>query len=89
MEILELGDFSFQNNQLKLGDRAKLDVLKSMDNTAYLEIITKAKGSSREEAFKLVEEQIMNAYGQLKDLNDTELVSKRMNKYADMGVYKE
>jgi acetyl-CoA carboxylase carboxyl transferase subunit alpha len=45
--------------------------------------------SNREEAFKLVEEQIMNAYGQLKDLNDTELVSKRMNKYADMGVYKE
>lgn len=52
VELLELGDFTFKNNQLMLGDRAKVDVLKSMDNTAYLEIITKAKGSSREEAFR-------------------------------------
>ena len=26
---------------------------------------------------------------ELKDLNETDLVSKRMDKYADMGVYKE
>lgn len=52
IELLEMGDFTFKNKQLMLGDRAKLDVVKSMDNMAYLEIITKAKGSSREEAFK-------------------------------------
>lgn len=45
--------------------------------------------TDREGAFKAVEEQILAAFAGLKDLNDVDLVSKRMQKYAEMGVYKE
>jgi len=40
-------------------------------------------------AFKAVQEQIIAAFDELKDLNDAELVSKRMDKYSQMGVYQE
>ncbi|CAA0182406.1 Acetyl-coenzyme A carboxylase carboxyl transferase subunit alpha [Tenacibaculum maritimum] len=43
----------------------------------------------REGAFKAVEKQILKAYEALKDLNEVDLVAKRMDKYAQMGVYKE
>ncbi|MCH3885735.1 acetyl-CoA carboxylase carboxyltransferase subunit alpha [Tenacibaculum aquimarinum] len=43
----------------------------------------------RESAFKVVQEQIVSAFGELKDLSAKDLVTKRMDKYADMGVYKE
>ena len=42
----------------------------------------------REEAFKIVEKQIVKAYDELKDLSDKELVKQRMEKYANMGEYK-
>jgi acetyl-CoA carboxylase carboxyl transferase subunit alpha len=45
--------------------------------------------SNREGAFNAVQEQIIAALSQLKDLNDVDLVSERMDKYANMGVYKE
>ena len=45
--------------------------------------------SDREGAFKAVQEQIVAAFSQLKDLSDNDLVQKRMDKYANMGVYKE
>jgi acetyl-CoA carboxylase carboxyl transferase subunit alpha len=45
--------------------------------------------ADREGAFKAVKEQIIASYAELKDLIDEELVAKRMNKYANMGVYKE
>ena len=45
--------------------------------------------SDRAGAFKAVENQILKAFDQLKDLTHADLVSKRMDKYADMGVYKE
>jgi len=45
--------------------------------------------SDREGAFKAVEDQIVNAFNELKDLSEEDLVAKRMNKYANMGVYKE
>lgn len=44
--------------------------------------------SNREETFKIVEKEILKAYTQLKKLSPTELVKKRMDKYAVMGVYK-
>ena len=40
-------------------------------------------------AFKAVQEQIITAFDELKDLNHTDLVTQRMDKYAAMGVYKE
>jgi len=45
--------------------------------------------SDREGAFKAVQNQIIDAFNELKDLSDADLVAKRMDKYADMGVYKE
>lgn len=45
--------------------------------------------SDREGAFNAVQDQIIAAYKELKELNSTELVLKRMDKYAEMGVYKE
>ncbi len=45
--------------------------------------------SDREGAFKAVQDHIVAAYAELKDLTDIDLVEKRMDKYANMGVYKE
>jgi len=45
--------------------------------------------SDREGAFKSVQEQILASFSELKDLTAVELVSKRMDKYCEMGVYKE
>jgi len=45
--------------------------------------------SDREGSFNAVQNQIINAFNELKDLSDADLVAKRMDKYADMGVYKE
>lgn len=43
----------------------------------------------RETTFKSVEEYIMKAYNELKDLSTAELVAQRMDKYSKMGEYKE
>jgi len=43
---------------------------------------------NREDAFKIVEKQIVKAYDELKDLSKEDLVKKRMDKYAEMGEYK-
>lgn len=45
--------------------------------------------TDREGAFKAVEAQILEAFDELKDLSDGDLVAKRMDKYSEMGVYKE
>ena len=43
----------------------------------------------REGAFNAVKAQIVSSFNELKDLSDKALVAQRMDKYADMGVYKE
>ncbi|MFY7669694.1 acetyl-CoA carboxylase carboxyltransferase subunit alpha [Tenacibaculum sp. MEBiC06402] len=45
--------------------------------------------TDREGAFEAVKNQILSAFDELKDLDETSLVAKRMDKYANMGVYKE
>ena len=40
-------------------------------------------------AFESVKNTILSAFEELKDLSDEEIVSSRMQKYAEMGVYKE
>lgn len=45
--------------------------------------------SDREAAFTAVENQILKAFNELKDLDYATLVSKRMDKYSQMGVFKE
>lgn len=44
--------------------------------------------TNREEAFLAVRKAIEKSYNELKNLSPKELVKKRMDKYADMGVYK-
>jgi acetyl-CoA carboxylase carboxyl transferase subunit alpha len=43
----------------------------------------------RETTFKTVQEYITKAFNELKDLTPKQLVSKRMDKYSEMGDYKE
>ena len=45
--------------------------------------------SDREGAFTAVQEQIVFAFNELKELSEEELVTQRMDKYDKMGVYKE
>ncbi len=45
--------------------------------------------ANREETFKEVERVILKSYNELKDLNGTELIAQRMEKYSTMGVFKE
>ena len=45
--------------------------------------------SNRNGAYQIVEDAIVNAYLELKDLSLDELVAKRMAKYEAMGVFKE
>lgn len=44
---------------------------------------------NKEEAYKLVEASILKAFKELNKLNPKELVEKRMEKYANMGVFNE
>ncbi|WP_298767518.1 acetyl-CoA carboxylase carboxyltransferase subunit alpha [uncultured Polaribacter sp.] len=43
----------------------------------------------RQGAFDAVQTQILKAFEELKDLSEIDLVAQRMDKYANMGVYKE
>lgn len=43
----------------------------------------------RETTFKSVEQYIIKAYNELKDLSTAELVAQRMDKYSKMGEFKE
>ncbi len=45
--------------------------------------------SNREGAFEAVKNTIVEAFEELKDLSEKEIVATRMEKYAQMGVYKE
>lgn len=44
---------------------------------------------NREGAFEVVSQTIVDAYAELKDLSEVDLVAQRMDKYSQMGVYKE
>ncbi len=43
----------------------------------------------REGAFQAVSDTIVAAFDELKDLSEDDLITQRMDKYAQMGVYKE
>ena len=56
------------------------------------EIIKEPVGGAqhdRESAFKSVRDAIVKSYEQLKDLSAKDLVAQRMDKYSNMGVYKD
>ncbi len=44
--------------------------------------------SDREKIFKTVRDKILSSYEELKNLSPEDLVEKRMDKYANMGVFK-
>ena len=43
----------------------------------------------RDTAFKAVQAQIVSAFDELRELSESELITQRMDKYANMGVYNE
>lgn len=45
--------------------------------------------SNREAAYEVVKNKILEAFEELKDLSNKEIVATRMEKYSEMGVYKE
>ncbi|SFC60978.1 acetyl-CoA carboxylase carboxyltransferase subunit alpha [Zunongwangia sp. SCSIO 43204] len=45
--------------------------------------------SDREGTFKAVEKSILKSFEELKNLSKEDLISSRMDKYLDMGVYKD
>ncbi|MCG8184018.1 acetyl-CoA carboxylase carboxyltransferase subunit alpha [Tenacibaculum piscium] len=45
--------------------------------------------ADRAGAFKAVETHIINTFDALKDLTEAELITQRMEKYENMGIYKE
>jgi len=45
--------------------------------------------SNREETFNSVKTAILSAYDEFKNLSSKELVNKRMDKYSNMGVFKD
>ena len=45
--------------------------------------------TDREKTFSSVKDAIVNSYDELKNLSPKELVNQRMEKYANMGVYKD
>ena len=45
--------------------------------------------TDREKTFSSVKDAIVKSYDELKNLSPKELVNQRMEKYANMGVYKD
>ncbi|MDH7444285.1 acetyl-CoA carboxylase carboxyltransferase subunit alpha [Aquimarina sp. 2201CG14-23] len=69
--------------KLTAKDSAKLKVVD--------EIVREPLGgahSDREKTFKAVRDKILTSYDEMKNLSPEELVEKRMDKYANMGVFK-
>jgi acetyl-CoA carboxylase carboxyl transferase subunit alpha len=56
------------------------------------EIIKEPVGGAhadREGAYTAVKNQILKAFDEIKDIEIPELIMQRMDKYSNMGVYKE
>jgi acetyl-CoA carboxylase carboxyl transferase subunit alpha len=55
------------------------------------DIIPEPRGAhyDRETTFITVEQYIMKAFNELKDLSTKDLIDQRMDKYSKMGEYKE
>ncbi|AXT53468.1 acetyl-CoA carboxylase carboxyltransferase subunit alpha [Aquimarina sp. BL5] len=69
--------------KLTAKDSAKLKVVD--------EIVREPLGgahSDREKTFKAVRDKILSSFDEMKNLSPEELVEKRMDKYANMGVFK-
>ena len=45
--------------------------------------------TNREETFNTVKNSILSSYNEFRNLSPKELVNKRMDKYSNMGVFKD
>lgn len=76
----------------KAADALKLTSTDMKKQKLVDEIIPEPLGGAhydRANAFKSVEEYVLKAYDELKDLSTTDLIEQRMDKYSKMGEFKE
>lgn len=76
----------------KAAEALKLTAKDMKENKLIDGIIPEPLGGAhrdKETAFKNVKEYVMNAFNELKELSTTDLVAQRMDKYCNMGEYKE
>lgn len=76
----------------KAADALKLTSTDMKKQKLVDEIIPEPLGGAhydRANAFKSVEEYVLKAYDELKDLSITDLIEQRMDKYSKMGEFKE
>ncbi len=76
----------------KAAEALKLTAKDMKENKLIDGIIPEPLGGAhrdKETAFKNVKEYVLKAFNELKDLSTTDLVAKRMDKYCNMGEFKE
>ena len=76
----------------KAAEALKLTAKDGMKLNIVDDIIKEPLGgahSDRSATFEAVKEQILKAYKELNELTEANLVAQRMEKYANMGVFKE
>ncbi len=73
-------------------DALKLTAIDMKKQKLIDEIVKEPLGgahTNREETFNTVKESILTAYDEFKNLSPKDLVNKRMDKYSNMGVFKD
>lgn len=73
-------------------DALKLTAIDMKKQKLIDEIVKEPLGgahTNREETFNTVKESILTAYEEFKNLSPKDLVNKRMDKYSNMGVFKD
>ncbi|MCG2610449.1 acetyl-CoA carboxylase carboxyltransferase subunit alpha [Flavobacterium sp. SM15] len=76
----------------KAAEALKLTAKDMKENKLIDGIIPEPLGGAHRDkvtAFENVKQYVMNAFNELKDLSTTDLVAQRMDKYCNMGEYKE
>lgn len=76
----------------KAAEALKLTAKDMKENKLIDGIIPEPLGGAhrdKETAFKYVKEYVMKAFNELKELSTTDLVAQRMDKYCNMGEFKE
>ncbi len=70
----------------------KLTATDMMEQSLIDEIIKEPLGGAHrdpEATFEIIKNKIVKEYEQLKNVTESELISRRIDKYADMGVYQD
>jgi len=73
-------------------DALKLTAIDMKKQKLIDEIVKEPLGgahANREETFNTVKNTILSSYNEFRNLSPKELVNKRMDKYSNMGVFKD